>query len=416
MTVQAATGRTSSSAFANLLAKGADANGIDHILKTVRRHLGMDVAFVSHFRKDDRVFVYVDANGESPLQAGQTLSLEEGYCLRVVRGELPQLIPDTSVLPDAMRIPETKTIPIGAHLSVPIMLESGETYGTLCCFSYEPDLTLGERELKMMQALAEVLASRLAELQEIARANAARAAEVRAAMAAGAPEIVYQPLYRLQTRQLASLECLARFHIEPRRSPDKWFLAAHEVGLGQELELLAVRRALESLERFPAEIALAVNSSPELAISGQLDAAFDGLDLKRIILEITEHAAVADYEELSAALRPLRNRGLRLAIDDAGAGFASMRHILNLMPDQIKLDMTLTRDIDKEPSRRALARAMIAFAHDIGGMITAEGVETAAEWETLLELGVDKAQGYYMSKPVPMDETLRLVGQGEFRG
>jgi len=103
----------------------------------------------------------------------------------------------------------------------------------------------------------------------------------------------------------------------------------------------------------------------------------EGVDLRRILLEITEHAIVDDYESLKSALQPLRDKGLRLAIDDAGAGYASMRHIVNLHPDMIKLDISLTRNIDTDHSRRSLAKALITFARDIGSIISAEGVENS---------------------------------------
>jgi EAL domain-containing protein (putative c-di-GMP-specific phosphodiesterase class I) len=205
------------------------------------------------------------------------------------------------------------------------------------------------------------------------------------------------------------MECLARFDGEPNQPPDRWFAMAHEAGMGPELELAAIRKALESLGRFPARIFLGVNGSPDLIMSGELEPALTGLDLRRILLEITEHAIVENYQDLESALRPLRKRGLRLAIDDAGAGYASMRHIVNLHPDLIKLDISLVRNIDSDHSRRALAKAMTGFARDIGSIVSAEGVETAGELEILRELGVDKAQGYFLSRPLPLEAALQAA-------
>jgi EAL domain-containing protein (putative c-di-GMP-specific phosphodiesterase class I) len=220
-------------------------------------------------------------------------------------------------------------------------------------------------------------------------------------------------MYCAADETLAGVECLARFDLEPRRTPDVWFNAAHEAGVGIELELHAIENALVSRDLFPAPVYLSINSSPELILSGRLEPALAGVDLSRIVLEITEHATVGDYAALVRALQPLRSRGARLAIDDAGAGYASMRHILNLKADIIKLDMSLTRDIDTDPSRRALAKGLISFAHEIGSSITAEGVETRAELEMLRRVGVDKAQGYYLSKPLALEGALaacRCVG------
>jgi EAL domain-containing protein (putative c-di-GMP-specific phosphodiesterase class I) len=176
--------------------------------------------------------------------------------------------------------------------------------------------------------------------------------------------------------------------------------------MGLELELCAIENALSALPLFPRSVCLGINSSPELILSGQLAPVLGRVDLSRIVLELTEHATVADYTALYRAIMPYRERGAQLAIDDAGAGYASMRHILHLEPDIIKLDMSLTRDIDTDPSRRALAKGLISFAHEIGSHITAEGVETRAELEMLRRVGADKVQGFYLSKPLSLEDAL----------
>lgn len=391
---------------AGLIANGVGEKGVAQVLRTVRKHLGMDVAFVSRFREDDRVFEHVDADGPASIVEGDAIPLTDGYCLKVVRGELPELIPDTSKVPAAMALPATTAIPIGSHLSVPVQLEGGEVYGTLCCFSYLPDLSLGERDLAMMRAFAEVLAGRIDEERTGVRERAAAADEIRALIAGGAPRIVYQPIYRLSDQALSTVECLSRFDVEPHRPPDAWFDAAHQAGVGMDLELSAIRNALAALDRFPSDVVLGINSSPELIVSERLHPVLAEVDPHRVLLEITEHATVEDYGALADALAAIRARGVRLAIDDAGAGYASMRHILNLKPEVIKLDISLTRDVDTDASRRALARGLIAFAHDIGSRITAEGVETAGELSALRELGADQVQGYHLSRPLPLDDAL----------
>jgi EAL domain-containing protein (putative c-di-GMP-specific phosphodiesterase class I) len=392
----------------DLLANGVGYAGVDRMLRTVRKFLGMDVAFIAHFSGGQRVFEHIDMDGPPLVPVGTAFPIEAAFCLKVVSGELPQLIPDTSKVPGAMAIPETRASPIGAHLSVPIVLDDGEVYGTLCCFSYEPDLTLGDRDLKMMRAFAEVLAMRIWEVQDVERTQTRRADQIRNAMTAGAPRIVYQPVYRLRTGELAGVECLSRFDMEPCRGPDEWFNTAYDVGLGERLELRAIEKSLPALERFPANVFLGLNSSPGLICSGELTPVLKGVELSRILLEITEHAIVADYESLTAALQPLRDRGLRLAIDDVGAGYASMRHIVNLHPEMIKLDISLTRNIDTDHNRRSLAKALITFARDIGSIISAEGVETAGELEMLRSLGVEKAQGFYLGKPMSLEDALRV--------
>lgn len=401
--------RTASQPIMALIARGVGDGGVGQVLRTVRKHLHMDVAFISHFREHDRVFEHVDADGIAPIQVGQAIPLEDGYCLKVVRGELPQCIPDTSSVPAALAIPATQMIPIGSHLSVPVELDSGEIYGTLCCFSHLPDRTLGERDMAMMRAFAEVLAGRLNERLEVLHLAEKATGEIRAAIEAGAPRIVFQPIYGADDQQLLGVECLSRFDMEPIRAPDVWFNTAHAAGVGLELELRAIQNALRAMDRFPKPLFLGINSSPELILSGRLAPVLAAYDLSRIVLEITEHASVGDYDALIAELEPLRARGTQLAIDDAGAGYASMRHILNLKSDIIKLDMSLTRDIDKDPARRALAKGLVSFAHDIGGRIVAEGVETRAELETLRHVGVDKLQGYHLSRPLSLDDAVAAV-------
>ena len=387
---------------ADVFAERLKAGGILPVLKTVRKYLGMDVAFVSHFRESDRILEHIDAEGASDLYIGQSIPLEQGYCLAVARGELPELIPDTSLVPAAVAIPETQGLPIGSHLSVPIQLRNGALYGTLCCFSYRPDRSLGERDLKMMHAFAEVLGAHFDEVSASSQITVAKRAAVQRAMAGNASRIVYQPIYGLKDGILIGMECLSRFDSTELSSPNQWFDLAEEVGMRQQMELSAIRRALRTLDHFPASLYFGLNCSPETILSGALPEALEGTDPRRLVVEITEHAIVADYDPLTQALQPLRRQGLRVAIDDAGAGYASMRHIVSLLPDFIKLDMSLTRAIDTDPTRRALARAMTAFAHEIGSQIIAEGIETRAEFDLLRTLGVDTGQGFLLSRPLPL--------------
>ncbi|MDQ1091679.1 EAL domain-containing protein (putative c-di-GMP-specific phosphodiesterase class I) [Xanthomonas sacchari] len=378
-------------------------------LRVVRRHLGMDVAFLSRFRETDRVLDHVDAPPGCPIHEGQILPLADGYCMGVVRGDLPQLIPDTSLEPAAQCIPATFSIPIGAHMSVPIQV-SGRVYGTLCCFSFLPRHDLGPRDIGMLRAFAEILALRLQEVEAHKLERQAMIDEIDGAMAAGAPRIVFQPLFALDGMRLHGFECLSRFDIAPQRGPDQWFQQAELAGVGIRLELHVVAKTLAYLRRFPPTYRLNLNLSPELLTSEALAVLLgEDIDVARLTLEITEHAIVRDYQELADALAPLRARGARLAVDDAGAGYASMRHILRLQPDVIKLDMSITHCIDSDRTCRALAKGLTNFAHEIGSHVVAEGVETAEELDTLRALGVDFVQGYFLSRPLPEQDALALV-------
>ena len=213
---------------------------------------------------------------------------------------------------------------------------------------------------------------------------------------------VFQPIVELSDGRIVGFEALSRFAAEPRRSPDVWFAEAAAVALLVDLEMAAVRAAFGHFDLLPPDAYLSVNLSPETVLSQQPVELLTGLPGERIVVEVTEHAPVDDYEILNAALAELRSRGCRLAIDDTGAGFASLRHILRLAPDIIKLDITLTRGLDSDPARRALATALISFANDIGATLVAEGVETQAEVEALCALGVGLGQGYFFARPGPL--------------
>lgn len=229
-------------------------------------------------------------------------------------------------------------------------------------------------------------------------------ARVRRVLASGDVEMVYQPIFGLAEGTVAGVEALARFHHQPAQGPDRWFADAAVVGLAVEFELMAVRHALQEALDAPADTWLAVNISPVTAMDTAFHAAVLGSRPDRVVMEVSEHAIIDDYDRFQRSIEPLRQAGVRLAIDDAGAGFASLRHMVALAPDIIKLDVSLTKDIDDDPRRRAMARALISFAAELGTAIVAEGVETQAEFDTLRQLGVSTASGYLLARPGPFAE------------
>lgn len=216
---------------------------------------------------------------------------------------------------------------------------------------------------------------------------------------------VFQPIVWLQTGRIWAVEALTRFSAEPARTPDVWFDEAHALGMGVDLELAALRTALRSARGIPASMAVAVNLSPATLLDPRLLACLDELgDPHPLIVEVTEHAPIDDYTQLDDVLVELRLRGARIAIDDAGAGFASLRHVVRLSPDVIKLDMSLTRGVHEDPVRRALAGSLAAFARGTSTVLVAEGVEERAEMEVLTRLGFNGVQGYLLQRPVPAAE------------
>jgi EAL domain-containing protein (putative c-di-GMP-specific phosphodiesterase class I) len=393
--------------------QGAPSNRmVKRALQAIRAHLGMEVAYVSEFVGDRTVFREVDAPGlETVIKVGDSYALDDVYCRHILEGRLPQLIADAADEPVAMAMPITTATPIGKHMSVPIRLPDGSVYGMFCCVGFKADRSLHERDLQMMKVFADLAAFEISRDFEAAKAVKEKQERIKTVIEKRQISTVYQPIWRLENVRPIGFECLSRFSAAPTRSPDKWFAEAAEAGLGTSLELAAVRLGLSALELMPADIYVAVNVSPETILSGDLADALDGLPAKRIVLEITEHAHIDDYDRLMRALEPLRNRGMRLAVDDAGAGYSSLQHILQIRPDLIKLDITLTRNINLDPARKALASALVVFARETGSCIIAEGVETAAELGALRGIGIEMAQGYFLGRPMPFDGAGKLLGR-----
>jgi EAL domain-containing protein (putative c-di-GMP-specific phosphodiesterase class I)/CheY-like chemotaxis protein len=247
-----------------------------------------------------------------------------------------------------------------------------------------------------------------AEEQEVLRRNRSRD-RIADVISGGRFQVVFQPVVDLVTGLPSGVEALSRFPSAPVRPPDLWFDEAGQVGLRPSLELATAGVALRSLQRLRPELHLSLNVSPVTALSGRLGEVLVGVDLDRVVLELTEHAAVADYPALVAALTPWRRQGARLAVDDAGGGYASFAHILSLSPDYIKLDISLTRDIHIDTKRQALARAITGFAAELGVSVVAEGIETAAELDVIAGLGTPLGQGFHLGRPRPLEEQPELL-------
>lgn len=238
--------------------------------------------------------------------------------------------------------------------------------------------------------------------RRIVAEHEAMAGRIRNVITDGQLYVVSQPIVDLQTGAIVGVEALARIAAEPMRPPNEWFAEAHRCGLGTELEMLAVRQALTQLGQLPAAMFIAVNLSPDVVLATDLEPVFAEFDGRRVILELTEDARIDDYPKLLTALDALRYQGVRVAIDDAGAGYAGLHRILQLLPDVLKMDLELIRAIDADPVRRALASSLVRFAGEIGAVIVAEGIETVDELSTLRALGTTWGQGYHLARPAPL--------------
>ena len=208
---------------------------------------------------------------------------------------------------------------------------------------------------------------------------------------------VFQPVVALASGHLVGYEALARFAGSPGRSPDAWFAQAHGCGLGPELEAAALRAALEPVGR-PVGTHLALNVSPS-AITSEAVAEALPADLTDIVLEITEHEFIHDDDALADVLGDLRERGARIALDDAGAGYAGLSQVMRVRPDIVKLDRNLTKAIHASPARMALVESFVRFARRVGSVVCAEGIESLDDLAALGDHDVQWGQGYAIAHP-----------------
>lgn len=221
---------------------------------------------------------------------------------------------------------------------------------------------------------------------------------LRKLLAAGSYYPVYQPIVDLANGRPAGYEALTRFG--DGTAPDVRFAEAAAAGLAIEFELAAIRAAIAGAQSMPADTYLSLNISPDVLMrsGGRLARLLEAAD-RPIVIEVSEHARIVDYLSFRRAVDRLP--GVSLAVDDAGAGYASLSHILELEPAFAKLDISLVRGIDTDPRRQGMAAGLAFFATKTGCSLIAEGVERRQEADALLYLGVEFAQGYLFGHPEP---------------
>jgi diguanylate cyclase (GGDEF)-like protein len=223
--------------------------------------------------------------------------------------------------------------------------------------------------------------------------------EIEALLAGNGLTVVFQPILELATARVCGYEALARIDIEPHRPPNEWFAQAQRVGLGPELEAAALRTALAVPGR-PDNTFLALNVSPGALATPQVNRALPG-DLSSIVIELTEHELFGAEESLLLRLAQLRGRGARIALDDAGSGYAGLQQLIAVAPDILKLDRSLVHGAHAMPAKLALLEAMISFSSTTGAAICGEGVEDLADLRALADLDATFAQGYAVARPAP---------------
>ena len=294
-------------------------------------------------------------------------------------------------------------------LAVDVLRPDGTPGGRLLGVPADPAEPLGSRQVEALHVVAALVAGVLHHRDRRRAERGDRLASLDALVRGRGRGTVLQPVVDLRTGALVGAEALSRFTGPdgyPRR-PEQVFADARSAGAGVRLERAAVASAVALLDQVPQGAYLSVNASAEALLDEGVHELLLAAHPERLVVEVTEHDPVADYAALAKGTAELRAGGVRVAVDDAGSGFASLQHVLHLSPDVVKLDIAFVRGIDADPARRAVARALVGFAAEVGSTMVAEGVERAAELAVLQDLGVDCAQGYLLGRPAPPPLPLR---------
>ncbi len=404
---------------------------------------------------EDGSLRYVCASGSTSERVGAEVPLEHSLCGRALREGRTVLVSESDRRREREAPPSDAT---GSMVSVPLMRPDGPL-GVLDARSRRPD-AFTPRELVLLAGLAEFVSAVVGAARDFSRVTS-RVAGARtpspeelappspdagdaeltlpgrfspgATVSAGAStdgredaarawveqivasrdfSLVFQPIFDLENGSMLAAEALVRFSAWGSKTPQAVISLAHRVGLGVELEVAIVQAALAHLGELPPTALLSVNAGPAALVSGDITEALVQATPEHVIVELTEQTRVDDrHPQLMSTMQELRGTGARLAIDDAGSGFASLMHILRLGPDYIKLDGELISSIDVDPVRRSLANSLMRFASETGSVTIAERIETAAELHALRELGVRYGQGFHLARPVPASDLPRALAR-----
>lgn len=329
------------------------------------------------------------------LRPGDSVPLDESICEGADR--LPGIVTETTRLIVTPAVQISQEPGLGSYVGVPIVI-AGEVTGTLCCATRGATDHVGDEQFQALGIIAQLIGEILTTESPKRRRDREVAKRVSTAIETGALESVFQPIVEIQSGAVLGVEALTRFAGPPAR-PDVWFEEAASVGMGVELELAAVRLALEHLDDLPHPQFMALNASPATIRDPRLVEVLSEFDPGRCVIEVTEHAGVDDYEELGRSLHSLRTIGVRIAVDDVGAGFASLANVLELQPTVLKIDRSIVKGIHSDAARQALAQTIMRLADRLGATVVAEGIEVSLELDALAALGVHHAQGFLYGHP-----------------
>ncbi|CAO5235838.1 sensor domain-containing phosphodiesterase [Frankia sp. AgKG'84/4] len=367
------------------------------LLGVLRRRLGMDTAWLGRVDGDRLTIQVLAGTGSSfHLVRGQTMPLRGSLYDRVLHDEMPVLVADTRADRRTSTSRVVRELDIGSLAAAPVVDDTGHVYGVLGCLAHGARPLLRDRDAQYLGMIAATLRGPLTDLRQTWAGRARVWSNVSRVLDRGGPELAFQPVFDLRRNRIVGVEALARFPGGP--DPASWFAAAATVGLGVELELAAIRGALAALPRLPTRIGLAVNASAATVSAGLIELVRH-CDAERLVVEITEHERIENTPVVVEDLTRLRRLGIRFAADDVGAGYAGLEQLVRLRPEIIKMDCALTRAIDVDPARRAVAAGLAHVAEEIGGSVIAEGIETTGELRAVRGTGIRFGQGFLLGFP-----------------
>lgn len=371
-------------------------------LRSAREHLGLEIGFVARWIDgEEREITHVDTSLDLPLGPGFRQHRDETYCWHVLNGRLPEMIADPADYEVAQKLHITSALPVGCHFSVPIKFSDGTVWGSFCVLGRQPDTSMNARDLAILDSFAAMATDRIEELVcADARREAARF-RVTEMFDGDAVTIYQQPIHAMETGEPVGVECLARFPDVNKRGPGAWFEDAEALGLGEELEMTAVRGALETLSHVPEGYFASVKAPARTVASGAVRKALAECDANNVVITLTQYHKHDNLDALANQLEAFRPDH-KIAIDAVGGQLASLKLVEAIKPDFIKLDMALTRGIAGSAASRAMVSAVVELARTFGGTVIAEGIEDADEAAAMQGLGVTLGQGYLFARPLPL--------------
>lgn len=379
-----------------VLARIADDPWVTWLLETARERVGTDVAYLADFADGAQQVRLVAGNVAAlPVAVGTSVPLRDSFCVRVLAGLLPPVVTAAGRTSGTRDLPVTADLGIGSYVGAPVRGAGGRPLGMLCCLGRGDGVGLDSDSARFVEFLADLISQRLGSLDD--------AAQVRERFIAELPgrglHPVFQPIVEVDGGRVVGYEALTRFAGADTATV---FAEAALSGQGVALERVALETALAAVDRYHPAVPVTINLSPDALLEP------DVVDLLLeprpgvVGVEITEHRPVTDYAALRRVRELLREGGCPVSIDDAGAGYASLRHVLRLRPDTVKLDAAIVSGVHTDPARQALVTALVRFAADIGATVVAEGVELADERDLLAARGVRYGQGWLWGRPGPL--------------